>query len=521
MKSRILAVLVFGLALLPVDAQVSVTTARNDNMRDGQNLNETILSPANVNVTQFGRLFSQTVDGYIYAQPLYVPNVNIPGLGTHNVLYVATEHDSVYAFDADNDTGMNASPLWFSSLIDPTRGITSVPSGDVGCGDLVPEIGITSTPVIDTAAGTIFVVTKIKDNGQYYHVLHALDITTGKDQVGSPVVIHAKVKGEVFDPFREAQRPALLLANGTLFIAWASHCDITPYHGWVMEYDESTLKQLAAWNSTPDGGLGGVWQSGGGLASDGAYLFFATGNGTWDGPKHGKDFSDSVMKGPAISPRPPHPFDYFTPYNQATLSGQDADVGSGGVLLLPDQGEGSPHRHLLIQVGKSGSIYMINRDHMGNFNPSDNHQIVQDMENAIGGLWSTPAWWNNYVYFGGSSDYLRQYSFDPSTGLLSTSAVATGAFSGYPGPTPSISADGNNNAIVWTIQTDNYGSNGQAILHAFDANDVATELYNSNQNKSRDQPGISVKFTVPTVVNGKVYVPTAKQVSVYGLLGNR
>jgi hypothetical protein len=521
MKSRVLAVLVFGLALHSANAQVSVTTARNDNMRDGQNLNETILTPANVNMGQFGRLFSQHVDGYVYAQPLYVPNVNIPGLGTHNVLYVATEHDSVYAFDADSNSGMNASPLWFTSLIDPARGITSVPSGDVGCGDLIPEIGITSTPVIDTAAGTMFVVTKIKDNGKYYHVLHAINIATGKDQLGSPVVIHAQVKGQTFDPFREAQRPALLLVNGTLFIAWASHCDITPYHGWVMEYDESTLKRLKAWNSTPEGGLGGIWQSGGGLASDGTYLFFATGNGTWDGPKHGKDFSDSVMKGPAISPLPPHPFDFFTPYNQGPLSDADADVGSGGVLLLPDQGEGAPHQHLLIQVGKSGSIYMIDRDHMGGFNPNNNHQIVQDMENAIGGLWSTPAWWNNYVYFGGSGDNLRQYSFDPSTGLLSNSAVATGAFSGYPGPTPSISADGTNNAIVWTIQTDNYGNNGQAILHAFDANNVGTELYNSNQNKSRDQPGISVKFTVPTVVNGKVYVPTATQVSVYGLLGNR
>jgi len=264
MKSRgiAVAILVFGLGLLPAYAQVSVTTARNDNMRDGQNLSETILTPSNVNVNQFGKLFSQTVDGYVYAQPLYVPNVNIAGLGTHNVLYVATEHDSVYAFDADNNTGMNASPLWYTSLIDPARGITTVSSNDVNCGDLIPEIGITSTPVIDTTAGTIFVVTKIKDNGQFFHVLHALSITTGLDQPGSPVVIHAQVKGNKFDALLQAQRPALLLVNGTLFIAWASHCDNQPYHGWVMSYDESTLKQLEVWNSTPNGGLGGVWQSG-------------------------------------------------------------------------------------------------------------------------------------------------------------------------------------------------------------------------------------------------------------------
>lgn len=528
MKSCVLAVLVCGLALLPAYAQVSVTTARNDNMRDGQNLSETILTPGNVNVSQFGKLFSQVVDGYVYAQPLYVPNVSIPGLGTHNVLYVATEHDSVYAFDADNNTGINASPLWFTSLIDPAHGITTVSSNDVNCTDLVPEIGITSTPVIDTTAGTIFVVTKIKDNGQYYHVLHAINMVTGKDQPGSPVVINATVKGNgegsvnglvKFNAFQEAQRPALLLVNGTLFIAWASHCDHTPYHGWVMSYNESTLKQTAVWNSTPNGGLGGVWQAGGGVASDGSYIFFATGNGTYDGPTKGQDFADSILKAPAALNQP-RPYDYFTPYNQGMLSGEDADVGSGGVLLLPDQGQGSPHRHLLVEVGKSGSIYLINRDNMGGFNPNNNSQIVQDMENAIGGLWATPAWWNNNVYFGGSNDYLRQYTFDPSSGLLSTSAVATGTYSGFPGPTPSISANGTSNAIVWTLQVDQYGS-GQAILHAYDANDIATELYNSNQNKARDQPGVAVKFTVPTVVNGKAYVPTATQVSVYGLLGNR
>jgi hypothetical protein len=531
MKLRVIAgaVLVFGLALHPVRAQVSVTTSRNDNMRDGQNLGETILNPANVNVGQFGRLFSQTVDGYVYAQPLYVPNVNIPGLGTHNVLYVATEHDSVYAFDADNNTGMNASPLWHASFINPAHGITTVSSGDVSCGDLIPEIGITSTPVIDTTAGTMFLVTKIKDNGKFAHVLHAISITTGQDIPGSPVVIYAQVKGTgegsvngivKFDPLHEAQRPGLLLVNGTLFIAWASHCDNTPYHGWVMSYNESSLKQTAVWNSTPNGGLGGVWQSGGGVASDGNYIFFATGNGTYDGPRAGLDFADSVLKGPAAA-QIAHPDDYFTPYDQGSLSNGDTDVGSGGVLLLPDQGTGAPHQHLLVQVGKSGSIYLIDRDHMGGFNPNNNNQIVQDMENAIGGLWATPAWWNNNVYFGGSNDYLRQYSFNPSTGLLSNSAVATGTYSGFPGPTPSISADGTSNAIVWTLQVDQYGGDGQAILHAYDANNIATELYNTNQNSSRDQPGVAVKFTVPTIVNGKVYVPTASQVSVYGLLGTR
>jgi hypothetical protein len=529
MKSCVMAVLVFASALLPAYAQVSVTTARNDNMRDGQNLTESILTPSNVTVNQFGKLFSQAVDGYVYAQPLYLPNVSIPGLGTHNVVYVATEHDSVYAFDADSNTGINASPLWHASFIDPNRGITTVSSGDVNCTDLVPEIGITSTPVIDTTAGTMFLITKIKDNGQFAHVLHAINIATGQDQPGSPVVIHAQVKGTgegsingvvQFDPLHEAQRPALLLVNGTLFIAWASHCDNQPYHGWVMSYDESTLKQTAVWNSTPNGGLGGVWQAGGGVASDGSYIFFATGNGTYDGPKGGRDFADSVVKGPATKPIA-NPYDYFTPYDQGQLSGEDADVGSGGVLLLPDQGQGAPHRYLLVEVGKSGSIYLIDRNHMGGYNSHNNSQIVQDMEGAIGGLWATPGWWNNNVYFGGSNDYLRQYTFDPVTGLLSTTALATATYSGFPGPTPSISANGTNDAIVWTLQVDGYGNSAQAILHAYDASNISTELYNSNQNSARDQPGPAVKFTVPTVVNGKVYVPTATQISVYGLLGNR
>jgi hypothetical protein len=525
---KILAVcLVTAALMLPASAQVSVTTSRNDNSRDGQNLSETILTPQNVNVNSFGKLFSQTVDGYVYAQPLYVPNVTIPGLGTHNVVYVATEHDSVYAFDADNNTGLNASPLWHTSFINPAKGITTVSSGDVSCSDLVPEIGITSTPVIDLNSQTMYVLARTKENGSFFQRLHALDITTGNERPNSPVVIQGSVKGTgdgsvngvvKFDPLREAQRPGLLLVNGTVFVAWASHCDNGPYHGWIMSFDESTLKLHIVGNTTPNGGLGGIWQSGTGLASDGNYIFFATGNGTYDGPKGGRDFGDSVIKIPAAMNQP-RPYDYFTPYDQQNFADDDTDVGSGGVLLLPDQGQGAPHQHLLVQVGKSGSIYLIDRDHMGYYNPNNNHQIVQDMENAIGGLWATPAWWNNNVYFGGSGDYLRQYTFDTTTGLLSTGAIETSpTYFGFPGPTPSISANGNSNAILWALQTDDYGS-GPATLHAYDATNVATEFYNSNQNSARDNPGGAVKFTVPTIANGKVYVPAVQELSVFGLLG--
>jgi len=507
-------------------AQVSVTTSRNNNNRDGQNLNETILAPSNVNATLFGKLFSQPVDGYIYAQPLYVPNVSIPGLGTHNVVYVVTEHDSVYAFDADNNTGLNSGPLWHTSFIKPSKGITSVSSADVSCSDLVPEIGITSTPVIDLQANTIFVLAKTKENGSFFQRLHALNLATGAEQPNSPVVIRAQVKGTgdgsvngiiKFDPLREAQRPGLLLVNGALVIAWASHCDNGPYHGWIMSYDETSLKLLQVWNSTPNGGLGGIWQTGTGLATDGTFLYFATGNGTYDGPSGGKDFGDSVMKFPVIAG---NTFDFFTPFDQSVFDQDDVDVGSGGVMLLPDQGTGAPHQHLLLQAGKSGSIYLINRDRMGHYDPNGNH-IVQDLESAIGGLWATPAWWNNNAYFGGQFDNLRQYTFNPTTGLLSNGAVAlSSTFYGYPGATPSISANGANDGMVWALQTDNASSGGSAVLHAYDATNIASELYNSNQNAARDNPGKAVKFTVPTVANGKVFVPTSTQLSIFGLLSS-
>jgi hypothetical protein len=520
------------LALLTLSslAQVSVTTSRNDNSRDGQNLSETILTPDNVNVTSFGKLFSHTVDGYVYAQPLYVPNVTIPSLGTHNVVYVATEHDSVYAFDADTNTGVNASPLWHRSFLNVRRGITTVSSSDVNCTDLIPEIGITSTPVVDTDKGTIFVLAKTKENGNFFQRLHALDITTGKERSGSPVTIHAKVRGTGdgsvngwinFNPLTQAQRPGLLLQDGIEYIGWASHCDNGPYHGWVMAFDETTLKRIAVWNSTPNGGLGGLWQSGAGLAADNNFnVFFATGNGTYDGTTQ-NDFGDSILKlGPPAGRRFPL-LDWFTPYDQAYFNDYDIDVGSGGVLLLPDQGVDAPHEYLLVQVGKSGSIYLVDRDNMGQYNLNTN-QIVQDLEGAIGGLWATPAWWNNNVYFGGAYDYLRQFTFDPTTGLLSTSAVAVSpTYFGFPGPTPSISANGASDAIVWALQTDGYSSNFSAILHAYDATNVANELYNTSQNPERDDAGGAAKFTVPTVANGKVYVPAVHRLTVYGLLSGK
>ncbi len=529
LRCAVLIALFASSALAGLQGQVSVLTQHNDNGRTGQNLNETILTPANVNVSGFGKLFSQPLDGLVYAQPLYVPNVSIPGKGVHNVIYVATEHESVYAFDADNATGSNASPLWQVSFADPANGITSVSSADVSCSDLVPEIGITGTPVIDPATGTMYLTAKTNENGKFAQRLHALDITTGAEKFGGPVLIKARVKGSgdgsvngfiSFSALREGQRAGLLLQNGQVYVGWASHCDIGPYHGWIISFNASTLQPVAVWNSTPDGGLGGFWSAGAGLAGDSSSnTFVVTGNGTFDVNKHGRDYGDSIIKLPPATSRNFRVGDFFTPYDEQALNDADADVGAGGVLLLPDQT--GPHPHLLVEAGKQGTIYLIDRDKMGKFNPLNNNQIVQHLDSVVGGLWSVPAWWNNTVYFGGAGDFLKAFSFDPVAGLLSGNPVAqSGTFYNFPGTTPSISANGNSNAIVWTLQTDNYGS-GSAILHAYDATNIATELYNTGQNFSRDNPGGSVKFTVPTIVNGKVYVPAVKRLTVYGLLGGR
>jgi hypothetical protein len=497
-------------------AQVPVLTQHNDNYRTGQNISETILTPANVNATQFGKLFSQTVDGYVYAQPLYVPNVTIPGKGTHNVVYVATEHDSLYAFDADNNSGANAAPLWQVSFINPAQGINVVTSNDVNCNDLVPEIGITGTPAIDLSSQTLYLVTKTKDNGAFVHKVHAIDITTGAEKFGGPVAVQAQFKNlSVFEPHREAQRAGLLVQNGLVYIAWASHCDIGPYHGWLMAYDAQTLQQKGVWNATPTGGLGGFWQAGAGIAADSRnLLYLASGNGDFDKNLGGKNYGDSIIKlgfnnlGKLVAK------DYFTPHDEQFLQNTDTDLGSGGVLIIPDR-PGKKHPFLLVQVGKEGTVYLNNRNGLGKFNPNNDDQIIQNLPGAVGGMWGMPAFWNNNVYFGGVGDNLKMFGFDPVAGLLSTTPVSnTTTFFNYPGTTPSLSANGATNGIAWALQTDH----NPEVLHAYDATQLSTELYNTTQNGARDNPGNSVKFVVPTVANGKVYVPAQKQLSVYGLL---
>ncbi len=528
-------VFVLGFLAAPAPAQadlpVPVLTQRNDNARTGQNTNETLLTLSNVNTNTFGRLFSYPVDGNLYAQPLVMTNVTIPGKGTHNVVCVATEHDSVYAFDTDSGS-TNTTPLGQVSFINPAAGITTVPSGETGQGNITPEVGITSTPVIDPATGTLFVEARTKEvsgsTTNYVHRLHALDITTGFERTNfnSPVVITSTNypgtgtagypdndgAGHVlWNPLREHSRPGLLLLNGIVYITYASPGDHPPYHGWVFGYDALTLEQKGVFNTTPNGGDGGIWQSGNGPAADpDGNIYVETGNGTFE-PTN-SNFGDSILKlsttnGLALA-------DYFTPYDQTNLNAQDLDLGSGGPVVLPDSVGGLSHPRLVLGASKTGTIYLLDRDSLGKFNATNNSQIVQSITNAVGGMWNTPAYFNGMLYYVGVNDTLKAFSI--SGGAINPAPVAHGTTTfGYPGASPSITANGTNDAIVWTIQADN-SNGGQSILRAYNATNVAQELYNSAQLAARDNPGGKINFNVPTVANGKVFVGTANALAVFG-----
>jgi hypothetical protein len=507
-------------------SQVNVTTYHNDASRTGQNTHETTLTPSLVNVNSFGKLFSQPVDGQIYGEPLVLYNLHIAGKGAHTVVYVATENDSVFAFDGNSNTGSNASPLWQVSFIDPAEGITTVPSSDLGTDAITPQIGITGTPVIDQSNGTLYVVAATKENGVYYQRLHALDVTTGSEKFGGPVVIAATVKGTgsnssngyiSFDPFRSNQRPGLLLVNGVVYIAWASHGleSKYAYHGWILGYNGTTLQLASAFCVTPNGDQGGIWHSGDGLAADNdGNIFFMSGNGTFDVNQGGVDYGMSYVKLSSTSGL--NVASYFTPFNAVQESSGDKDLGSGGPVLLPYQ-SGAAAPNLAVGAGKDGNIYLVNRDKMGGFNPKSNSQIVEEIPSAFAGhsVYSTPAYWQGYLYYWATFDYLR--IFQVSDGLIGTTPVATSTYSlASPGATPVISANGSTNGVVWALDT-SQALTGPAVLHALNPQ-TAAELYNSTQSGTRDQAGNAVRFTIPTVANGKVYVGTATELDVYGLL---
>jgi outer membrane protein assembly factor BamB len=496
-----------------------VVTYHNNLSRTGLNSGETILTPGTVNSSTFGKLFTLPVDGKIDAQPLYLSGLSIPGNGKHNVVYAVTENDSAYAFDADTGT-----PLWHVSLLPSGES----PSGDHGCGQISPQIGITSTPVIDRttgAHGTIYVVSMTRDaSNKYFQRIHALDVTNGQEQFGGPIAVAAQYPNKssftTFDPAQYAERQGLLLLNHVIYTAWTSHCDQNPYTGWIIGYNESTLAQTSVLNVTPNGSEGSIWQSGAGMASDGSSIYFLDANGTFETTLTSKGFPSSGDFGNAFvrvstTNGKLAVADYFNMFNTIQESNNDQDLGSGGALLVPPMVDSlGKTRRLALAAGKDTNIYIVERGNMGKFNPSSNH-IYQEIDSALsGGIWSMPAYFNGSVYYGSVGNNLLQFKF--SQAKLSTAPVSKSANRfGYPGSTPSVSANGTTNGIVWAIE-----HSGPDVLHAFDATNLANELYNSNQAPSgRDQFGNASHFGTPTIIHGKVYVGTDNSVAVFGLLG--
>lgn len=492
-------------------AQVNVITYQYDNTRAGVNSQETILNKANVNTNSFGKLFTYSVDGSIYGQPLYMANVAIPGAGTHNVVYVATSNDSVYAFDADS--GAYGGPLWQVSFLN--SGDTPVPANNVNCGQVAPKIGITSTPVIDIASGTIYVVAMTLEGQSYVQRLHALDITTGAERTGSPVTIQATYPGRgeggstlVFNPRNYKQRPGLLLLNGVVYTAWSSHCDIGAYHGWLIGYDANTLKQVSVYNNTANGNQGSFWSGGAAPAVDsGGNIYLSAGNGTFDYAQGGPDLGESYIKlstsnGLAVA-------DYFTPFNYGGLNSGDLDIGSAGVALIGDEAGSAAHPHLMTGAGKEGRIYLLDRDNMGKLSATDS-AAVQTIPGGLKALFGNPAYFNHSIYFCGAGNDLMAFSV--SNAQMSTTATSQSAEQfGYPDCVPTISSNGNSNAILWALEP-------AGDLWAYDASDLTKVLYSATQNADRDVAGNTVEFSVPTVANGKVYAGRDSVLAVYGLL---
>jgi hypothetical protein len=501
-----------------------VLTYHNNNQRTGWNPSETELTLKNVNSSTFGKLFVLSADGLVDAQPLYAPNVSIPGKGTHNVLFVATEHDSVYGFDADS-----GSTIWHVS----TLATNEVASDNRGCSQVIPEIGVTSTPVVDLTAGphgTIYVVAMSKDSsGDYHQRLHALDITSGAEEFGGPVEIAAKYPGTgdnseggyvIFDPKRYKERAALLLLNHIVYTTWASHCDDLPYTGWIIGYNESTLAQQTVLNVTPNGSGGAIWASGAGPATDtSGNIYFLDANGTFDTSLNARGFPANGDYGNAIirlstanGKLAVH--DYFNMYNTVSESDMDEDLGSGGAMVVPDFEDANGTLHeLVVGAGKDANIYLVNRVNMGKFNPNNNSQIYQEVMGALaGGVFSAPAYAVHKIYYGAVGDTIKAFSFNGSGLLNSTPASATSTKFIYPGASPSIS--GTSNLILWATQ-----HSSPTVLRAYNANNLSVELYNSSQAAGgRDHFGNGNKYITPTIANGKVYVGTTTGVGVFGLL---
>lgn len=508
------------LTVNPAQAGTDVVTYKYDVMRTGQNLTETTLSPSNVSSTTFGLLRNLVVDGLVDAQPLYLSGLTVSG-ASHNVVFVATENDSVYAFDSDS-----GAILWQISLL----GSGETASDDRGCDQVTPEIGITSTPVIDRDAGThgtMFVVAMSKDSSSNYHQrLHALDVTTGAELLGGPTEIVATDVATTFDPAQYKERAALLLVNGTIYTSFASHCDDGPYGGWVIAYSESTIAFTSALNLALDASGSGyasqgpsIWMSGGGPAADsGGNVYVLTANGKFDAlnamgfPSLG-DYGNSFVK-MALSGGSLGVTDYFAMDDEVSESSSDTDLGSGGIMLLPDLTDSTgTTRHLAVGAGKDSNLYVVDRDNMGGFSASSN-AVWQELDGVLpNGIWSTPAYFNATVYYCPQGGPLL--TFEISQAMLSAAPTSqTSTQFAYPGTFPVVSANGATNAIVWA-----YENTSPAVLHAFSAANLSQELYNSNQAAGgRDHFGDGNKFIVPVVADGKVFAATSNSVAVFGIL---
>lgn len=513
---------------------VNVLTYHDDEARTGEDLNETVLTLRTVNAKDFGKIGFLPTQGLVDAEPLYVANLMIKG-AKHNVVFVATEHDMVYAFDAGTDA-----TLWQVSLLGPDER----PSDDRGCGQVKPEIGITSTPVIDLkrgAHGTMYAVAMSKDSsGRYFQRLHALDITTGAELEGSPEEIRATFRGTAvpnsnghvdFDPKQYKERTSLLLFNGVVYTSWASHCDFDPYTGWVMANDAATLKQISVLNVTPNGSEGAFWMAGAGPAADPqGRIFLLAGNGTFDTTLNAQGFPEKGDYGNAFLELSATDgrlgvADYFDMHDTGAESDRDLDLGSGGAVVLPDQRDDSGKIwHLAMGAGKDNVIYLVNRESMGKFNPQNDNAIYQEIpstgeENSqglggSGGVYSMPAYFNGTIYYGSVDDSIRAFKIE-NAHIVSPAQSKTAITFGYPGATPSISANGDKDGIVWAVE-----NNTPAVLHAYDASDLAHELYNSNRERARDQI-TGNKFITPMIANGKVFVGTPSGVAVFGLLARQ
>jgi hypothetical protein len=534
-----------GLTSSMGQSQVGVFTQQYTNARMGENPIEETLTPSNVNSTQFGKLFSFTVDGQIYAQPLWVRGVTIPGQGTHTVVYTATEMDSVFAFDA-----YSGAQLWQVNFTDPAQGIGPVPCGtdgntQISCG-IYPYYGITGTPVIDPTTDTMYLVARTYNSttGIGYQMLHALDIRTGVDKFGGPVEIQGSVPGAgtgsvngviTFDPLADIQRPGLLLETNnqtgvkTVYIGWAGAA-----HGWLMAYNATTLQQTAILNTTPDGIRGGVWQSGNGLAADSSgYVYASTGDGPFNANTGGVDYGDTLLKLDGDL----NIVDYFTPMDQACRYANDFDVSASGPVLLPTQSGQYPDE--VVESGKGGNpcdasgfapIYLADRENLGKYSPTSDN-VIEEISGSPIGYWSSPAYWATptqaAIYYAGQAgklgvgDYMKMYTI--TNGELSTAPVSQSSNVFPIGATPSSSGNGHSNGIIWaTLRQDALGLQpGQlpAILYAYDATNLGNMLYNSSENAARDQGGCGNKFQVPVVANGQVFVGTQNEVDVFGLLG--